>query len=153
MVFIENLVSLLTFLLHFVLINKLVVIFPLPFRVPGKIYHLLKLVLRVVALVFARPYMLMMIIFLSMPTLTGAVLTEIDVRTLLSWSRRARLEVPHVAAQVDDAGTLSDEFAFVPELVLAILLSLLPNVLSLRCLLYTSPSPRDRQKSRMPSSA
>ena len=26
-------------------------------------------------------------------------------------------------------------------------------LLSLRCLLYTSPSPRDRQKSRMPSSA
>ena len=29
----------------------------------------------------------------------------------------------------------------------------LSNVESLRCLLYTSPSPRDRQKSRMPSSA
>ena len=27
------------------------------------------------------------------------------------------------------------------------------DVLSSRCLLYTSPSPRDRQKSRMPSSA
>ena len=27
------------------------------------------------------------------------------------------------------------------------------NSLSLSCLLYTSPSPRDRQKSRMPSSA
>ena len=26
-------------------------------------------------------------------------------------------------------------------------------VLNMRCLLYTSPSPRDRQKSRMPSSA
>ena len=29
----------------------------------------------------------------------------------------------------------------------------LENDLSLTCLLYTSPSPRDRQKSRMPSSA
>ena len=28
-----------------------------------------------------------------------------------------------------------------------------PTALSLSCLLYTSPSPRDRQKSRMPSSA
>ena len=28
-----------------------------------------------------------------------------------------------------------------------------PDALSLPCLLYTSPSPRDRQKSRMPSSA
>ena len=27
------------------------------------------------------------------------------------------------------------------------------TALSMRCLLYTSPSPRDRQKSRMPSSA
>ena len=27
------------------------------------------------------------------------------------------------------------------------------NVLAIPCLLYTSPSPRDRQKSRMPSSA
>ena len=29
----------------------------------------------------------------------------------------------------------------------------LPTVLVYGCLLYTSPSPRDRQKSRMPSSA
>ena len=28
-----------------------------------------------------------------------------------------------------------------------------PRALSYDCLLYTSPSPRDRQKSRMPSSA
>ena len=30
---------------------------------------------------------------------------------------------------------------------------LLDDALSILCLLYTSPSPRDRQKSRMPSSA
>ena len=29
----------------------------------------------------------------------------------------------------------------------------LDRILDFRCLLYTSPSPRDRQKSRMPSSA
>ena len=29
----------------------------------------------------------------------------------------------------------------------------IPHILSVDCLLYTSPSPRDRQKSRMPSSA
>ena len=29
----------------------------------------------------------------------------------------------------------------------------LPEVINELCLLYTSPSPRDRQKSRMPSSA
>ena len=33
------------------------------------------------------------------------------------------------------------------------LLRLLEGGLEHRCLLYTSPSPRDRQKSRMPSSA
>ena len=31
--------------------------------------------------------------------------------------------------------------------------SYISNGLSTACLLYTSPSPRDRQKSRMPSSA
>ena len=30
---------------------------------------------------------------------------------------------------------------------------LVPRTIHVRCLLYTSPSPRDRQKSRMPSSA
>ena len=35
----------------------------------------------------------------------------------------------------------------------SILLDALGLALGSRCLLYTSPSPRDRQKSRMPSSA
>ena len=48
--------------------------------------------------------------------------------------------------------------SIVAVIVLAILISLLLAVLSamvdyMSCLLYTSPSPRDRQKSRMPSSA
>ena len=34
-----------------------------------------------------------------------------------------------------------------------VLISILIGVLNSGCLLYTSPSPRDRQKSRMPSSA
>ena len=38
-------------------------------------------------------------------------------------------------------------------LVIAALSLLLLLAKPLRCLLYTSPSPRDRQKSRMPSSA
>ena len=33
------------------------------------------------------------------------------------------------------------------------LMSILPNLPSMICLLYTSPSPRDRTRSRMPSSA
>ena len=42
------------------------------------------------------------------------------------------------------------------ETVISELASLSPDsdlIQSLSCLLYTSPSPRDRQKSRMPSSA
>ena len=38
-------------------------------------------------------------------------------------------------------------------LAVAAVLSLIAFTLILPCLLYTSPSPRDRQKSRMPSSA
>ena len=38
-------------------------------------------------------------------------------------------------------------------LIYAILLFGLDIVVGYTCLLYTSPSPRDRQKSRMPSSA
>ena len=34
-----------------------------------------------------------------------------------------------------------------------IILQEISNLLNYNCLLYTSPSPRDRQKSRMPSSA
>ena len=63
---------------------------------------------------------------------------------------------PHARIQAIDVGparacpgvvdvvTLAD----VPALARAI-----PMRLAERCLLYTSPSPRDRQKSRMPSSA
>ena len=40
-----------------------------------------------------------------------------------------------------------------PFLFVASLLAQLPYQLAYICLLYTSPSPRDRQKSRMPSSA
>ena len=34
-----------------------------------------------------------------------------------------------------------------------VVISIIVNVLGWTCLLYTSPSPRDRQKYRMPSSA
>ena len=40
-------------------------------------------------------------------------------------------------------------YAHVGDVVVASVKDALPNI----CLLYTSPSPRDRQKSRMPSSA
>ena len=40
-----------------------------------------------------------------------------------------------------------------PDISLSVLPEFLGLLLLLICLLYTSPSPRDRQKSRMPSSA
>ena len=53
------------------------------------------------------------------------------------------------APQIVQASYTSDEAQLTPQrLVIAIDLSK-----SNPCLLYTSPSPRDRQKSRMPSSA
>ena len=44
-----------------------------------------------------------------------------------------------------------NDYSFVPDnlALMTHLTALCPNI----CLLYTSPSPRDRQKSRMPSSA
>ena len=48
------------------------------------------------------------------------------------------------------------EEPFFQENIDRILISIIPDIESVNygsCLLYTSPSPRDRQKSRMPSSA
>ena len=44
---------------------------------------------------------------------------------------------------IDDTHEIQKQIGYLPEL----------NPLYADCLLYTSPSPRDRQKSRMPSSA
>ena len=53
---------------------------------------------------------------------------------------------------LEDAGhTIIDGRGFEPEDVLADFKEYQPDAMI--CLLYTSPSPRDRQKSRMPSSA
>ena len=49
---------------------------------------------------------------------------------------------------IDKRGSVDDEpFGGGPGMVIR------PDVIEKACLLYTSPSPRDRQKSRMPSSA
>ena len=58
----------------------------------------------------------------------------------------------------DDNGNMTLDFGFVPVFDLALtkeLASAGPFAPGddVTCLLYTSPSPRDRQKSRMPSSA
>ena len=44
-------------------------------------------------------------------------------------------------------------FTLVELLVVIAIIGILIGMLLPACLLYTSPSPRDRQKSRMPSSA
>ena len=61
----------------------------------------------------------------------------------------------HKAAKRGDAETcqLLVSVALYECLFFKILLLLFMCILILYCLLYTSPSPRDRQKSRMPSSA
>ena len=50
----------------------------------------------------------------------------------------------------DRVPDIDETYKFDPDTTLAILAGFSHNR---RCLLYTSPSPRDRQKSRMPSSA
>ena len=44
-------------------------------------------------------------------------------------------------------------WAFIPKSIPVDLLTLEPGKMTVTCLLYTSPSPRDRYISRMPSSA
>ena len=48
---------------------------------------------------------------------------------------------------------ITDWFLVLPSLVTALVLAAILGGSTWTCLLYTSPSPRDRQKSRMPSSA
>ena len=55
--------------------------------------------------------------------------------------------------QVHAAQSIVPENTSVPISVQAGLPTVVPVTINMNCLLYTSPSPRDRQKSRMPSSA
>ena len=55
-----------------------------------------------------------------------------------------------IASQIEDHSKWG---GVVPELAARKHLELLPFVLDRACLLYTSPSPRDVEESRMPSSA
>ena len=72
--------------------------------------------------------------------------------TALEKKRKEKIETDEIAQEALDA--------LIPKPVGYRLLIALPNVeesfsggILKACLLYTSPSPRDRQKSRMPSSA
>ena len=57
-------------------------------------------------------------------------------------NKRGRRVAPQMGQYLVDQGAVPDK-----------IISSSANRAALTCLLYTSPSPRDRQKSRMPSSA
>ena len=66
------------------------------------------------------------------------------------WIRHHATYRAHHQALVDDAKAVTRTYAELDRRVDALAFSL---QVQYGCLLYTSPSPRDRQKSRMPSSA
>ena len=89
------------------------------------------------------------------PPLLGAVSDAVlSNRELIDWLSRHHREGGEVAslcmgaALLAAGGVLDGQQAVVHWVAQNLYASLFPN-----CLLYTSPSPRDRQKSRMPSSA
>ena len=63
-------------------------------------------------------------------------------------------EIPVLKTKIERVGKIFDFFKIhdVSDIVLIGNISK-PKITSLRCLLYTSPSPRDKRQSRMPSSA
>ena len=65
-------------------------------------------------------------------------------------AREKMAELVDVEGRSDyEVEVLCRQFILAMDAILRHLLQIRPNL----CLLYTSPSPRDRQKSRMPSSA
>ena len=78
----------------------------------------------------------------------------------LSWGRTVGIGMQHVVAMFGATFLVPLITGFSPQTTLffsavgtALFLLVTRNRLPSYCLLYTSPSPRDRQKSRMPSSA
>ena len=83
----------------------------------------------------------------------GAILSiEVIQPTLSSTQRQLVHEVPVVLVPPRLWGDYQEPV--MPDINVSIYLPLLKSIKTYQpCLLYTSPSPRDRQKSRMPSSA
>ena len=85
--------------------------------------------------------------------LIGQRFSELTVPQALLPAAISLEDAVHIALEnAPELARLNAEERVAEETIAATRSSLSPS-LSLRCLLYTSPSPRDRQKSRMPSSA
>ena len=70
----------------------------------------------------------------------------------LSAMEETKYTIAQANTKVDKKGKIIEELVSCRE-NLNFILSKPENIEYIDCLLYTSPSPRDRQKSRMPSSA
>ena len=88
-------------------------------------------------------------------TATAADVKETARRARMRWSdmlkRTFKIDVtvcPHCGGRLEQIAVIKDKVV-----ALAILRSLQETTVFKPCLLYTSPSPRDRTRSRMPSSA
>ena len=86
------------------------------------------------------------------------ILLSILAVTLLAisvWQITKIFEISNLGAKKDDSQVASEKDNDLQgKLMFAFLVFIyLVTIYSFVCLLYTSPSPRDRQKSRMPSSA
>ena len=81
----------------------------------------------------------------------GAVIASItgSVRSLLSGERTALNFLTHLSG----VASLTNQFVKAVEGTNAVILDTRKTLPGYRCLLYTSPSPRDKRQSRMPSSA
>ena len=87
---------------------------------------------------------IVLIFLLSIPTNT-MLLALLIVMIALTVTSKLMIPVINAARDMGEAGVRRFKKLHT--------ISVMLNVLTLICLLYTSPSPRDRQKSRMPSSA
>ena len=73
----------------------------------------------------------------------------------LVWERHASVDLPGVTQVITSAGTLTDtgKYYLLGRLTTPLGQTVAQAAPYPFCLLYTSPSPRDRTRSRMPSSA
>ena len=84
-------------------------------------------------LVGSLPTILLFILVVSRTL--GATLIENDVHTLLALSRPLHLHVPEDLSAEDDTAGFDQEFSFIHPLILAVLLSLIPNASRVKRLL------------------